>query len=182
MRVLTLRGFLKRYLTELSDSPDLRMTNLVDDLLAGNGRLKEPLFVYAKLTAQGGRLRALLADSVFAGEYEQFERRYEAHDGDVALLGPRYAKLMASYVSVRDRSAEKHLKSVMREKVLKGLHAGQMSKYQMAKELGLNQGNMFAFLGKGELGAMSVSNARAMVALLDHATSFGVPATSGEER
>jgi len=167
MRTLTLKGFLRRYLKELSATSNLRLSHLVADLLAGNARLAEPLFWYATMNGDDDRLQSLLRGSGWERDYFRFREAFRDHPHDPSVLGVRYAKLYKSYLSVRDRrESEKRLKELMRKRLLKAVQSGDITMYRLCRTLDLNEGNLFAFLKQGNLNAMSLEKARAMVELV----------------
>jgi hypothetical protein len=131
----------------------------------GNVRLIEPLFVFTKVEHLEGRMRKIVSHTELEKEYSSFCQRYKEHRGAFQKLGDGYEKLYNSYVSERDKvEADRMLKDVLRIKVVEAIDTGKVSMYRLGKDLGLNQGNVFAFLKQKKLSVMSLDNVRAMFA------------------
>ena len=57
----------------------------------------------------------------------------------------------------------------MREKTLDAIESGGLTVYRLCKDLDLNQGNVYAYLGKGDASKVSRATARR---LMEHAQSL----------
>jgi hypothetical protein len=174
MRRLTFEGFLGSYVKYLSGEDTLALPRLVR-LLPTEPRLVEPLVLWAAATGRGDRLARLLEDDRAAasevGLVEKFasEGRLEQvlDSGDPALR-PEYAKAWRSYVARRDAPArDARLKLDARARVLALKAEKSVSQYRMAKDLGLNPGNLNAFLVQGDPRKLGLDKVFALVRYLE---------------
>jgi hypothetical protein len=140
----------------LSGGGSLALPHLVS-LLPAEPRLAEPLVLWAATTDRGDRLTTLLKeDRALASELHLVERLAAESRLEDALasadprLRPEYAKAWRSYVARRAASArDARLKLDARARVLALEAEKGVSRYRMAKDLGLNPGNLNAFLVQG---------------------------------
>jgi hypothetical protein len=174
MRRLTFEGFLGSYVKYLSGEDTLALPRLVR-LLPTEPRLVEPLVLWAAATGRGDRLARLLEDDRAAasevGLVEKFasEGRLEhALDSGDPALRPEYAKAWRSYVARRDAPArDARLKLDARARVLALKAEKSVSQYRMAKDLGLNPGNLNAFLVQGDPRKLGLDKVFALVRYLE---------------
>lgn len=174
MRRLTLEGFLESYVKYLSGENTLALPRLVR-LLPAEPRLVEPLVLWAAATGRSGRLAALLNDDdATAAEAALVERlslegRLESVlDSADPLLRPEYSKAWRSYVARRDAAArDARLKLDARARVLALKAEKSVSQYRMAKDLGLNPGNLNAFLVQADPQKLGLDKAYALVRYLE---------------
>lgn len=166
MRKLTFKGFLEKYLRELSGHDTLSINKLTQEANQ-NARLVAPLVLYAVCTGKVGLLLRATSKSAFDVRYisvimhyseSELARHFSKKDENIP---DEYRKVFKAYMSQRNRvQADNKLKDLMRKKVLKLMRAKDVSMYRICQELNLNQGNMFAFLKRGELNMVSLDNAR----------------------
>ena len=175
MRRLTFKGFLESYVKYLAAEDTVDLTRLAS-LLPGEPRLAEPLVLWAVVTGRGARLAALLEENPLAPEVRAVERLAEAGRLEETLaaagpeLRPEYAKAWRSYVSRRDAaSRDARLKLEARERVLALEVVKGVTRYRMAKTLGLNPGNLNAFLVQGNASKLSLDKAFQLVRYLEAA-------------
>jgi transposase-like protein len=84
-------------------------------------------------------------------------------------LRPEYAKLWRSFVARRDaHRRDADLKSEARQRALALAHEKGVSRYRMARDLGLNDGNLHAFLAQGNVRKLSLERALALVRYLQN--------------
>jgi hypothetical protein len=171
MRQLTFRGYLEPYVRYLSGQPTLALPRLTE-LTRSEPRLVEPLLLWAATTGRAPRLsslldeqaelRAELATLVSLEERGRLERALAAGDPRVR---PEYAKVWRSYVARRDaHTRDAQLKLEARDRVLALEATRCVSRYRMAKDLGLNPGNLHAFLSQGNTSKLSLDRAYRLVA------------------
>jgi hypothetical protein len=176
MRQLTFGGFLTSYVKFLSGESTLSQSRLVA-LLPSQPRLVEPLLLWATVTDRSERRARLLAENhrllaelrllVSLKEDGLLE---EAISSDDPRLRPKYVKAWRSYTARRDASArDARRKLVARERVLKLEAEKGVSRYRMAKDLGLNPGNLHAFLSVGDTRKLALEKAYQLVEYLEAA-------------
>jgi hypothetical protein len=173
MRRLTFSGFLDSYVRYLSGGGTLALARLVP-LLAAEPRLAEPLLLWATVTGRSDRLaRQLGANRELLPELRQLVSLWEARLLEEALasadspLRPEYSKAWRSYVARRDAPArDARLKLEARERILALESEKSVSRYRMAKDLGLNPGNLHAFLSQGDPKKLALEKAYRLVEYL----------------
>ena len=175
MRQLTLRGYLESYVPYLAGEDTLALTRLVRHL-PEEPRLVAPMLLWAAVSGRGDRLCRLLQSEDQQRELEVLMSLHSASLLEAALaeedprLRPEYAKAWRSFVVRRDttqRDAE--LKLEARKRVLDLASAKGVSRYRMARDLGLNDGNLHAFLAQGKPSALSLQRVFDLVEYLEAA-------------
>ncbi|PKQ16497.1 MAG: hypothetical protein CVT67_05030 [Actinobacteria bacterium HGW-Actinobacteria-7] len=176
MRRLTFAGYLKFYVPYLADSDSLALSRLWEQTTS-HPRATEPLLLLAAVTGRSDALAAqvsaapalaaeldLLAELTATGALES-----SLADAD-PRLGSEYLKVWRSYVVRRDahlRDAD--LKRLARQRVLELEATRHVTRYRMAKDLGLNPGNLHAFLALGNVTKLSLDHAYELVEYLQAA-------------
>jgi hypothetical protein len=134
-------------------------------------RVAEPLLLLAVVTDRTDELArhldsrpalldelALLDALVRAGELET------ALENEDPRLRSEYTKTWRSYVSRRDAHLrDARLKHLARERALELESTKDVTRYRMAKDLGLNPGNLHAFLAQGNVSKVSLDRAYQLV-------------------
>lgn len=164
MRELTLGGFLRGYLNDLSNENSENLSYLAEKADTENPRLKEPLLLYAYFTKEPKTVKRQFANSSLYKEYCDFLENFPNKDTAIEYLKEEsslnnYRKVYKSYISKRDRyKAENDLKEDIRQEVLSLLKIKGISAYALLKEqsLELNKGNFYAFL-RGKTDCMTLS-------------------------
>jgi hypothetical protein len=173
VRRLTFKGFLESYVKYLAAEDTLDLTRLAA-LLPKEPRLAEPLVLWAAVTGRGARLAELLEGKPLASEVRAVQQLAEKDRLERALtaagpeLRPEYAKVWRSYVARRDAaSRDARLKLEARERVLTLETEKGVTRYRMAKDLGLNPGNLNAFLVQADARRLSLDKALRLVRYLE---------------
>ena len=125
MRALTFRGFLEKYVISLSEHHTCSIYINIREIVSGNHRLKEPLYLYASAS---GKIKTLLAASRGTSvcqeylalchrfSYEQFVNILQNKSGEIP---EEYHKVWRSYQSELElRKRNKRVKHLMRVKVV----------------------------------------------------------------
>lgn len=166
MRQLTFLGFLKGYVKELSLQNTLCISKLVQEC-ARNPRLREPLFLYALESGKIAPLRRALSkdpaetDLLHWCDLYSADALHKALVQEAPLLPENFHKVWRSYCSERDRNqSDNHTKSLMRARILQLQKENAFSNYRLYTELGLNPGNINAWLKHGDARKISLSAAR----------------------
>ena len=73
----------------------------------------------------------------------------------------RYRNVYRAYRAKKDAPlADRRVSALMREKTLDALKISGMTNYRLCKDLGLNMGNVYAYLGKNDTTKVSRATAR----------------------
>jgi len=176
MRRLTFPGFLQAYVRALSGEGTLALPRLAA-LSETEARLVEPLLLWAAVTNRAGRLDGLLEGRpALQRELKTLVRlqstgRLESELADAgSTLRPEYSKVWHSYLVRRDApSRDKELRLKVRERVLDLESQKGVTRYRMAKDLGLNPGNLHAFLSLGDPTKLSLDRVADLVEYLEAA-------------
>ena len=176
MRQLTFNGYLESYVQYLAGQQTVALPRLVA-ATAPNPRVVEPLLLWATATGRAERLAGLLTDRPhLQAELTTLQslkadgRLESALATEDPVLRPEYWKAWRSYVVRRDSHArDTQLKLEARKRALSLEATRNVSRYRMAKDLGLNQGNLHAFLGQGNPNKLSLDHAFALVSYLEAA-------------
>lgn len=176
MRRLTFAGFLQSYVRALSGEDTLSLSRLAA-LSESEARLVEPLLLWAVVADRTERLGSLLEGrGALQRELQELARLRSTGclEGGLADTGrslrPEYSKVWHSYVVRRDASnRDKELRLKVRERVLELESRKSVTRYRMAKELGLNPGNLHAFLSLGDPTKLSLDRAADLVKYLEAA-------------
>lgn len=176
MRGLTFPGFLESYVRSLAGADTVALSKLVD-LSASEPRLVEPMLLWAISTGRGERLfklldgqNALQQDLVVLTGLQEAEALASTLAAEDPRLRPEYSKVWRSYVVRRDaRVRDAELKVQARKRVLALESTKRVTRYRMAKDLGLNPGNLHAFLSQGNPAKLSLDRVVELVEYLEAA-------------
>ena len=170
MRELTLRGFLTRYVRELSLAKTNSVYKLVKEACTVNVRLKEPLFLYALFAEKAEVLLQAAKNTDLQAEVQTLLEQYSVDEMTKALqaqcerLPDAYRKVWRSYLSVKNRvHTEADTKELMRKKLLRLQEKNGVSNYRIYTDLQLNPGNVNAWLKHGNSEKVSLNTARMML-------------------
>jgi hypothetical protein len=176
MRRLTFSGFLQSYVRALSGEGTLSLTRLAM-LSEAEPRLVEPLLLWAAVTGRAERLKGLLGGrEAMRQELLMLARLWETGflerelASERSVLRPEYSKVWHSYVVRRDASRrDKDLRLEARKRLLELESQKGVTRYRMAKDLGLNPGNLHAFLSQGDPTKLSLDRVAELVKYLEAA-------------
>lgn len=176
MRRLTFNGYLKSYVRFLAGEDTLALSRLAE-VARAEPRLVEPLSLYAVRSGRADRLAELWSDRQDLRRdlrpLEALESRGEleaALGGEDARLRPEYAKVWRSYRARSEAPArDAELKAQARKRALELETEKRVTRYRMAKDLGLNVGNLHAFLAQGNTSKLSLERASKLVEYLEAA-------------
>jgi len=176
MRTLSFPGYLESYVLRLSGGKTLAVKELAA-MAAKEPRLVEPLLLWAVETGRSPNLCRLLEDgSRMARELGTLESLKRQQTLELALtsvdspLGPEYRKVWHSYlVRANAPKRDAQLKLEARRRVLELEATKSVSRYRMAKDLGLNPGNLHAYLAQGNASKLSLDRALSLVDYLEAA-------------
>jgi len=176
MRQLTFKGFLHKYVKELSycKTNDIRM--LVREIPNKNYRLIEPLVLYALSVNKNDYLNRVAEDSLLLAESFRFEGmnlddvalmlEYELanNTGDVPF---NYIKAYQSYTYFRDKQKnQNHTKMLIRGKINELREQKNISVYRVYTDLGLNHGCVHDYVKNGNVQGVSLNTAKRILEYL----------------
>lgn len=154
MRPLTLRGYLKQYLIELSYSNTASVSKLLKEL-PENPRLQEPLVVYAILNNTSSNI--CRKNLQFYQEYVYIKENFS----HLAQLSGNYQKLMNSYHYASSRKQnDDDTKQKMRNRILIIQKEKHITNYRIYMDLGLNPSNVNYFLKHGNCDKLHIDTVR----------------------
>jgi hypothetical protein len=176
MRTLSFRGYLESYVLRLSGNRTLALKELVA-MAQKEPRLTEPLLLWAVETGKDRSLERLLKDdSRLASELKMLQSLEQQQVLEPSLasedspLGLDYQKVWRSYLARANApKRDFELKLEARRRVLELEAARNVTRYRMAKDLGLNPGNLHAFLAQGNASKLSLERAFELVNYLEAA-------------
>lgn len=167
MRELSFAGFLTAYVRDLSPSGSGKITVLMSEAAETAPRLREPLLLYAVMTGKQELLCRAAEKHGLTGFYGsalhlsplEVERSLEQNS-----LPEGYQKVWNSYKSRKNRySADSMTKDMMRSRVLALREKKRITNYRIYTDLGLNPGNLNAWLKHGDGRLVSLDTARAVL-------------------
>lgn len=174
MRELTFPGFLKSYVRELSLTHSTGIRVLTKEAAERNPRLREPLYLYALFTGQIKLLQKSVCRTALAAAYEGLpddptEMEKQLHT-EPSRLPEAYGKVWHSYLVYKERGKrDEETKDLMRRQIVRLQAERGVSNYRLYTSLGLNPGNLNAWLKHGDGKKVSLQTARAV---LEQARSY----------
>ena len=147
----TFRGFLERYCRELSGLDTSSLRRLSRAALE-SPRVVEPLFALAAARGQLPYLLELSEGSWFHGDYArlagELERAGSLEDMLASGRAPaRYAAVLDAFRAQGDGlAAARRMNGIMRPMIAEALEKGGITRYRLCRDLGLNPGNVYAYL------------------------------------
>jgi DNA-binding CsgD family transcriptional regulator len=178
VRALTFNGYLESYVQYLAGEETRSISRLAARLVA-EPRLAEPLLVWAAKTHRERRLDRVLGQQERAGlqrelrmlvSLERRGRLESALANEDRQLRPEFSKVWRSYLTRANApKRDARLKLEARERALALQAAKGVSRYRIARDLGLNPGNLHAFLAQGNTAKLSLARAFELVDYLEAA-------------
>ena len=167
MRELTFKGFLARYVKQLSKSDTNSLYKLAEEASSNNPRLKEPLLLFALYSDKQTILLQATKDQSLFAEYQKMVSLYSADqmtqlfENSASVLPNEYHKVWRSFQSQKNRGqSDDHTKELMRLKVKRLQEQCGVSNYRIYTDLKLNPGNVNAWLKHGVADKVSLDTAR----------------------
>lgn len=174
MRELTFAGFTARYVSGLSSSGRSAIYPLAREAIAGNARLKAPLYLFALTNGRVDTLLRAVKNTSLYAEYKRLADRHTAETFVQALahrsetLATEYQKVWDSYVSVATmHERDERVKQMIRKRVLELQKQCSVSTYRLCKDQDLNVSNVNAWLKHGASSKVSLDKARNILAYLE---------------
>lgn len=174
MRELTFKGFLARYVKQLSKSKTNSLYKLAKEASSDNTRLREPLLLFALYSGKQTVLLQATKDQKLFAEYQRMVSLYSADqitqmfEDSASALPNEYHKVWRSFQSQKNRGqSDDHTKELMRLKVKKLQEQCGVSNYRIYTDLNLNPGNVNAWLKHGAADKVSLETARTILHYLE---------------
>ena len=120
------------------------------------------------MQGKAGYLARISEGHWFHDDYEVLARKLEERGSAEALLSsddapPRYASVLAAFRAQGDGlAADRRINALMRPRIAKALAEKGITRYRLCKDLGLNLGNVYAYLA-GDDAKVSRETARRML-------------------
>lgn len=158
----------RRYLLHLSGLSRFDFPRLCVMACHSEGRLREPLLLYALQSDRFPELMAMTDDSELRGEYEHAAdslgelapQDYALEHGYDPSTGDRYRKVLNSFYADWHRPETlARSKSIRRDACLRAKRERGVPVAPICRELGLNVGNVNAWLKNGDMSKVSLENA-----------------------
>ena len=163
---LTFKGFLRWYCRELTGLETDNLRKLRDSVATSMPAAAEALMVFAAVQDKAGYLATISQGTWMESSYAQMaEQLRDPEEVSFYLQSPeappRYRAVWNAYIAKRYAIAgERRIIAGMREKTLQAMEGRNVTVYRLCKDLGLNKGNIYAFLGKGDDTKVSQGTAR----------------------
>lgn len=163
---LTLKGFLRGYCRELTGLQTDSLHKLLGAVLTSAPAAAEAVMAFAAAQGKGDYLASLAAGTYLEPGYRAFSQLcQESTSVEAALQSaeapPRYRKVWDAFLARRDAiQADRRVIALMREKTLAALEDSGRTVYGLCAELGLNRGNIYAYLNGGDITKVSRATAR----------------------
>lgn len=161
----TFEGFLKRYCVELSGENTISLSKLCRLAASEIPRLAEPLFLLALARKKGDYLVGLSCNTRLENDYRIWNRKAQGFDSALEFAESEHApariRSVAQAFHAQDDAlnADRRIVALMRDKTLAALSSSAVTRYRLCKDLGLNKGNVYAYLA-GDTTKVSRSTAR----------------------
>ena len=163
MRKLTFKGFLTQYVRELSTQDTLSVYRLAKEAEHENPRLREPLTLYSLFCGHAHVLRRAAKGDWLDREVLDFmpEELMPMLEDEHSKLHENYKKVYRSYRSVASKQqTDDNTKRLLLERTRRRQAESGVSNYRLYRDLGLNPGNVNAYLKHGDVGKVSLDTAR----------------------
>ncbi|MDE8701940.1 helix-turn-helix transcriptional regulator [Adlercreutzia equolifaciens] len=163
---LTFKGFLRAYCRELSGLSTDNLRKLLQAVLDDAPAASEVVMAFAAAQGKEGYLAELARNTRLEAEYARAAREIEGAGGiepyvQSEAAPERYRKVWLAYRAKREAVVnDRRVVALMGEKLRVLMEEKNVTVYRLCKELGLNKGNVYAFLHKGDASKVSRRTAR----------------------
>lgn len=171
---LTFKGFLLAYCQELSGLQTSSLKKLCTAAANESPRVAEPLFLYSLEIDRLDQLLQCSKGAWMEADYQQLADAALSYHGEAQRFlqeneaPERYEQVLAAYLARTGAiDADRRVIALMRDKTNDALKAKGITIYRLCKDLGLNMGNVYAYLGKGDVAKVSRATARRIMEYAD---------------
>ncbi len=175
---LTFKGFLKSYCRELTGLETNSLKRLIRSSATDSPSAAEAVFLLALAQDKGNYALGLARGTWMADSYTKVYGLYRTCSSwdeffELEDLPHRYLNVWRSYLAVKNRAVtDRRVSGLMREKTLAALEQSDTTCYSLCKQLGLNKGNVYAYLHGGDSSKVSRETARS---IMEYALSLAAP-------
>lgn len=166
---LTFKGFLRAYCRELTGKQTDSLKKLCESVATESPAAAEAVMVFAAMQGKESYLVNLAKGTWMEGNYRTFSeecKRWPSLEDYLASpqAPDRYAKVWNAYVARKQAIvSDRRIISLMRPKTLEAMANSNITAYRLCKDLGLNLGNVYAYLSKGDVTKVSKRTARKLL-------------------
>lgn len=163
---MTFKGFLRAYCRELTGLSTDSLRKLLQVVLGDAPAAAEVVMAFAAAQGKEGYLAELARGTRLEDEYARAAREIEGAGGIEPYVqskgaSERYRKVWHAYRTKREAVVnDRRVVALMGEKLRALMEEKNVTAYRLCKELGLNKGNVYAFLHKGDASKVSRRTAR----------------------
>lgn len=163
---LTFKGFLKGYCAELTGLRTTSLRRLCAACDAQAPAAAEAVFAFAAVQGKERYLVGLASGTWMDGLYRSAAGELGSFRGVEDWLrsdsaSRRFRKVLLAYDAKKGAAAaDRRVISLMRGKTLSALAASGTTAYRLCSDLGLNRGNIYAYLNRGDATKVSRATAR----------------------
>ncbi len=175
---LTFKGFLKGYCRELTGLETNSLRRLIRSAETDSPSAAEAVYLLALAQDKGDYALELARETWMADSYAKANELHQTSNSwdeffKLEDLPHRYLNVWRSYLAVKSRAAtNRRVSGLMREKTLAALEQSGTTCYSLCKQLGLNKGNVYAYLHGGDNSKVSRETARS---IMEYALSLAAP-------
>ena len=166
---LTFKGFLRNYCCELTELETSNLRKLLAEALTNAPAAAEALMCFAASQNKADYLAKLAQDTSLENQYREVAQQLSSADSLESWLSSdaaptRYNKVWRAYLSKRNAiDADRRVIALMRDKTLASIDSTGRTIYGLCTQLGLNKGNVYAYLNAGDVSKVSRSTARRLM-------------------
>lgn len=162
---LTFKGFLRGYVRRLTAVESDSLRKLFEATVNDAPSAAEALMTFAASQRKEAYLAELAKGTWLEDNYTFASNKISESTLEAFLTAEdtpeRYRKVLNAYKSKKESaSRDRRVILLMRDKTLKALNAKGVSVAQVQKDLGLNKGNFYAYMNKGDASKISRDTAR----------------------
>ncbi len=174
---LTFNGFLRAYCRELTGLETDNLKRLISRVVNEAPAAAETVMAFAAVQGKAEYAATLARGSWLEEGYGKFLAEYAAFDSVESYLASesapdRYRKVWRAYLAKRDAVvADRRVSALMREKTRALMGQSGLTVYKLCKALGLNKGNVYAYLNKGDTSKVSRATARRIMEFAEGSAS-----------
>lgn len=172
---LTFKGFLKAYCRELSGQESLSFRKLTQLAESETPHVAEPMLLLAMCEDKKDYVIELTQGTWMDKSFAEALKFYEVgEDAEKFASSPklpnRFSNVYHAYEAKKNAvQADRRLNKLMRTKTLEALKKNGLTCYKLCKDLGLNKGNVYAYLNAEDDSKVSCETAKK---IMEYAESY----------
>lgn len=179
---LTFLGFLRRYCRNLTGLETDNLKKLCTSVVSEQPAAAEAVMAFAAAKDKARYLLSLSQGTQVEKNYSAACEAMDRYESVEAWLQSesapdRYRKVWLAYKAKMEATEnDRRVSMLMREKTLAAMMETGITSYRLCKDLDLNLGNVYAYLGKGDASKVSRATARK---LMEHASQAAEKQANG---